>query len=54
MPVGYSEPYQTYKMECFAKKVNTKRLFLQNNSSEMFDRFLNTFMDAEICFFTYF
>ena len=27
MPVGYSEPYQTYKMECFAKKVNTKRLF---------------------------
>ena len=26
MPEAYAEPYQRYKMQCFAKIVNTKKL----------------------------
>ena len=44
-PVAYSEPYQRFKMECFAKMVKAKKLLTI---------FANTLLDAEIYFFTYF
>ena len=45
MPVAYSEPYQRFKMECFAKMVKAKKFLTI---------FTNTLLDAEIYFFTYF
>ena len=56
MPEAYSDAYQRSKMECFAKRIHDEKLLniFANGPSSMFNRVLNTLLDADIHFFTYF